>query len=102
MSVERMIFDLMAQSDDRVLCEMGRELGEGNVTLRGLGDVPAYRAALESSLERVGDIDLGAMSQQLDEVIEAESEGLPADAAADDDADPDELWQGFGRESGDR
>lgn len=98
-AMEHMVFDLMTRSDDKVIREMGRELREGNLTLKGLGEVPAYRAAMESSLERVGDIDLTSMSQQLDELI---AEQGADEAEPDVDDEPEELWQGFGQEPDDR
>lgn len=99
-AMERMVFDLMTRSDDRVIREMGRELREGNITLKGLGDVPEYRTAMQSSLARVGDLDLAGMSEQLDELIAEQQEAEADDEVTEDDED--ELWQGFGRESDER
>lgn len=96
-AMERMVFDLMTRSEDPVVREMGTELREGNVTLRGLGDIPAYRSVMESGLERVGDLDLASMSEQLDELTDER----PSTDSGPDEEEPDELWQGFGR-AGDR
>lgn len=96
-AMERMVFDLMTRSEDPVVREMGTELHEGNVTLRGLGDIPAYRSVMESGLERVGDLDLASMSEQLDGLIDEP----PSTGSEPADEEPGELWQGFGRE-GDR
>ncbi|GAA5105253.1 hypothetical protein [Haloechinothrix salitolerans] len=96
-AMERMIFDLMTRSEDSVVREMGTELREGNITMRGLADIPAYRSAMEAGLERVGELDLASMSEQLDELIAEQQESAPDEDAGESDEEPDELWQGFGR-----
>lgn len=96
-SMERMIFDLMTRSEDPVVREMGTELREGNITLRGLGDIPSYRTAMEAGLNRVGELDLASMSDQLDELIAERQDSETGQDAREDDEEPDELWQGFGR-----
>lgn len=100
-AMQRMIFDVMARNEDPVLREMGTELCEGNVSLRGLADVPEYRTAMQTGLERVGDLDLAGMSEQLDELTAERQESEPGHDAGESDEEPDELWQGFGR-MGDR
>lgn len=96
-AIERMIFDLMARSEDSVVREMGTELREGNITMRGLADIPAYRSAMEAGLNRVGELDLASMSEQLDELIAEQQESEAHQEEGQGDEEPDELWQGFGR-----
>ncbi len=96
-AMQRMIFDVMARNEDPVLREMGTELREGNTSLRGLADVPAYRTAMQTGLERVGDLDLAGMSEQLDELTAERQESESDQDAGESDEEPDELWQGFGR-----
>lgn len=101
-SMDRMLCDLMDESDSRVMREMGRELRDGNVSWQGLGEIEAYREVLESGAERIGEIDLGEMSEQLDEVVAEHEQAEPAepDAGSDDEEEPGDLWQGFGRPLG--
>ncbi|MDV6012326.1 hypothetical protein [Haloechinothrix sp. LS1_15] len=99
-AMDRMICDLMTESDDRVVREMGRELRDGNVSWRGLADVPAYREALESGLARMGELDLGEMSAQLDEAVEEQVESESKHESDETGDEPDELWRGFGRPLG--
>lgn len=94
-AAERMMFDLMTRSDDEVVREMGRELREGNITLRGLGDIPAYREALQAGFDRMAELDLGAMSGQLDELIAEQQRQETEQAPHPEDEEPDELFQGI-------
>lgn len=96
-AMQRMILDLMTRNEDPVLREMGAELREGKIGLRDLGDLPAYRPAMAAGLERVGELDLASMSEQLDELIAERQESEPDQDAGESDEEPDELWQGFGR-----
>ncbi len=96
-AMERMIFDLMARSEDSVVREMGIELREGNITMRGLADIPAYRSAMEAGLNRVGELNLASMSEQLDELIAEQEEFEARQEEGHGDEEPDELWHGFGR-----
>lgn len=96
-AMERMIFDLMARSEDSVVREMGTELRKGNITMRGLADIPAYRSAMEAGLYRVGELDLASMSEQLDELITEQQASEARQDERQGDEEPDELWQGFGR-----
>ncbi len=59
---------------------------------RQLDDVPA----MEAGLNRVGELGLASMSEQLDELI-AERQESETDEDTRDDDEPHELWQGFGR-----
>ncbi|MBA0126118.1 hypothetical protein H0B56_11255 [Haloechinothrix sp. YIM 98757] len=81
---------------------MGRELRDGNIGWQGLGDVPAYREALEGSAERIGELNLTEMSEQLDALDAEHMQTEAVDETGDEEAEAEEFWQGFGRPLGDR
>lgn len=67
-----LVFQQLQHNENPVLMEVGQELGAGNISLRGAGEVPAYAEALRASLDRLADLDLGAMSDRLETFLEAQ------------------------------
>ncbi|MDV6014423.1 hypothetical protein [Haloechinothrix sp. LS1_15] len=101
-AMERTICDLMARSEDATVREMGTQLRDGTVTWGQLGEVAAYRDALEDGARRASQIDLAELSEQLDQVNDQHQQPPETEPPEDDADDPDQLWQGFGRPLGER
>lgn len=98
-----MLFDFMTRSENQVVREMGRELRDGNISLQGLGEIEAYREAISSGFDRLGELGFNAMSEQLDEVIAQQEEaGASSEEAGDYYSldEEDDLFQGLREERG--
>jgi hypothetical protein len=63
---------LMADSNDPMLREMGQQLRDGSATLSQLLSVPAYWETLERGCDRLADIDLDNLAEQVDELHQKE------------------------------
>lgn len=97
-AANRMMFEAMTRSDDKVVREMGQQLRDGEIGLQDLGDVPAYREALSTGMERLGELDLGGMSDQLDELLAEQEDGSAGQEASYGEREPevdDDVFQGL-------
>jgi hypothetical protein len=67
-----LIATMMADSDDPIVREMGQQLRDGLVTPQQLLSVPEYLEKLESGYEKLAQIDLDELAEQVDEVRQRE------------------------------
>ncbi len=80
----RLVFKMLAESDDPMLREMGEQLRDGLVTPSQLMSIPEYWEALSRGYEALGRIDLDEVAEQVDAADDAPSD--------DPDATPGPLW----------
>lgn len=66
------VYRLMENGDNPVARELGQELRAGNIDLRSVDTVPAYADVLRAGLDRLNNLDLGAMGDRLEALVEAE------------------------------
>ena len=83
----RTVFRLMENGDNPVTRELGQELRAGNIDLRSVDTVPAYADVLRAGLDRLNNLDLGAMGDRLEALVEAEEnrEARAREVVEDDD-----------------
>lgn len=89
--LESKLIELMENSPDRTLAEMGRSLRSGEISWQGLAGIPGYSDVLNTGFDKLQEIDLAQVSGELDELF-AEQESAEPDAGQQepDDAEPDE------------
>lgn len=89
--LEAKLIELMENSPDRTLAEMGRELRTGAVSWQGLAEIPGYTDVLQTGFQKMQDIDLAQVADELDDALaegQAEQPVAPdsdPNAAGDDD-----------------
>jgi hypothetical protein len=62
----RLVVQMLAESDDPILREMGEQLRDGLVTPAQLMSIPEYWEALRPGYEALGGIDLDQVAEQVD------------------------------------
>jgi hypothetical protein len=62
----RLVFKMLAESDDPLLREMGEQLRDGLVTPSQLMSIPEYWEALSRGYEALGSIDLDQVAEEVD------------------------------------
>lgn len=67
----RLVFKMLAESDDPILREMGEQLRDGLVTPSQLMSIPEYWEALSPGYEALGAIDLDQVADQVDAADDA-------------------------------
>lgn len=87
--LESKLIELMENSPDRTLAEMGRGLRSGEVSWQGLADIPGYSDVLNTGFEKMREIDLAQVSGELDELF-AEQEDAEQGSAEPEVRDGDD------------
>jgi hypothetical protein len=86
----RTVFRFMENGDNPVTRELGQELRAGNIDLRSVDTVPAYADVLRAGLDRLNNLDLGAMGDRLEALVEAEENREARTREAIEDAEDDD------------
>jgi hypothetical protein len=81
---------MMADHNDPLVREMGKQLRDGEVTPQQLLSVPQYWEALQRGVNQLTETDLAEVESQVDDVLEREQEEREQDERRRDDREHQE------------
>jgi hypothetical protein len=70
----RLLAQLMAESGDSLVCEIGRQLRDGQATPQQLLSVPQYWEALQHGVAQLAETNLAEVESQVNDMLELERE----------------------------